>query len=115
VTKLRLIGGSFRRCEADEDMVAPIPKTTAFAARRRRRHRVVRSLWANEGGGSWSTSGGYAAATVSGTQWLTEDLCLGTYVFVERGMVVVRDFVRHRTVRLRAGHAYLARSPDLGG
>jgi hypothetical protein len=112
VTVMRLIGGSFRGCEADEDnKLAVSSSTTAFAARRRR-HRVVRRLWGSESGGSWSTVGGQAAATVSGTVWMTEDNCLGTFVHVKRGVVFVHNHVTGRTVRVRAGHSYLALAPD---
>jgi hypothetical protein len=114
VTVLRLIGGSFAGCEADEDTRAVVGRALAVTARRRprRHHRVVRSLWGSEAGGSWSTVGGSAAATVSGTVWKTEDNCLGTYVLVRRGTVVVHDLVRHRQVTLHSRQSYLALAPD---
>jgi hypothetical protein len=31
---------------------------------------------------------------------------------VIKGVVAVRDFARHRTVRVRAGHSYLAKARD---
>ena len=78
----------------------------AGAARHGRR---VRRLWGN-GRGRFRTRGRYSAATVRGTQWLVEDGCNGTLTRVRSGRVAVRDFVRHRTVRLRAGQSYLART-----
>jgi hypothetical protein len=111
VTVLRLMGGSFSGCEADEDntqaVIASIPIRIAPT-----RHRVVRRLWGSESGGSWSTVGGQAAATVRGTVWMTEDNCLGTYVRVRRGVVLVHDFRTGKTVRVTAGHSYLAVAPD---
>jgi len=61
------------------------------------------------GKGSFRTRGRNAAATVRGTRWGTQDRCDGTLVIVQRGRVSVRDLVRHRTVLVSAGHAYLAR------
>jgi ferric-dicitrate binding protein FerR (iron transport regulator) len=68
----------------------------------------VRRLF-GDGKGSFRTRGRTAAATVRGTRWGTQDRCDGTLVIVQRGRVSVRDLVRHRTVLVRAGHAYLAR------
>ena len=45
-----------------------------------------------------------------GTRWLTVDRCDGTLTRVTHGAVSVRDFLRHRTVLVRAGHSYLARA-----
>ena len=45
-----------------------------------------------------------------GTRWLTTDTCTSTRVTVASGVVRVRDFVRHRSVILRAPHNYLARA-----
>jgi hypothetical protein len=61
--------------------------------------------------GQFRTRGRYAAATVRGTAWTTVDRCDGTLVQVQRGLVNVRDFVRHVTVAVPAGHRYLARAP----
>ena len=69
----------------------------------------VRRLWGN-GKGRFRTLGRYAGATVRGTIWLTEDRCDGTLIRVRQGRVDVRDNVRNRTIRLRAGQSYLARA-----
>jgi hypothetical protein len=45
---------------------------------------------------------------------MTEDNCFGTYVLVTRGVVLVHSFATGRTVRVTAGHSYLARAPDRG-
>jgi hypothetical protein len=68
----------------------------------------TRRLWGN-GKGSFRVRGRYSAATVRGTKWLVQDSCAGTLTRVVRGVVKVRDAVRHRTVVLRAGKRYLAR------
>jgi hypothetical protein len=69
----------------------------------------TRRLWGN-GKGRFRTLGRYAGATVRGTIWLTEDRCDGTLIRVQQGRVDVRDNVRNRTIRLRAGQSYLARA-----
>lgn len=68
-----------------------------------------RRLWGNAKGG-FRTRGRFAAATVRGTLWLTEDRCDGTLVRVRSGRVEVLDQVRKRRVTLRAGQSYLARA-----
>jgi hypothetical protein len=69
----------------------------------------VRRLWGNATG-RFRTQGRYATAAVRGTIWLTEDRCDGTLIRVRQGRVDVRDNVRNRTIRLRAGQSYLARA-----
>jgi hypothetical protein len=78
----------------------------ASAARTRR----VRKLWGRDRGGRFRTHGRHSEATVRGTRWLTVDRCDGTLTRVTKGAVSVRDLVRHRTVLVRAGHSYIARS-----
>jgi hypothetical protein len=95
ITELTLIGGDFTSCKRTTAGVAPT-KTT-----------IVRALWGN-GKGQFTTNGRYAAATVRGTIWLTEDRCDGTLILVKRGTVTVVDHVHHRTVAVTAGHSYLA-------
>jgi DNA-binding beta-propeller fold protein YncE len=71
---------------------------------------VVRKLWANAHG-KFSTKGNYAAGAVQGTEWLTEDLCDGTYIKVTRDKVAVTNLVNHRHVEVTTGHHYLAKAP----
>jgi hypothetical protein len=70
---------------------------------------VLGKLWGN-GKGKFRTSGKYSSATVRGTVWLVEDRCEGTLTRVARGTVSVRDFKRKKTVKVKAGHTYLARA-----
>jgi hypothetical protein len=81
------------------------PRRSAAAAKPPR----VRRLWGNAKG-RFRTQGRFAAAVVRGTIWLTEDRCDGTLIRVRQGRVDVRDNVRNRTIRLRAGQSYLARA-----
>ena len=71
--------------------------------------RPLRSLWASDNHGQYTTRGQNSVATVRGTNWETVDTCAGTLTYVKRGVVAVRDLHRHRTVVVRAGHRYLAR------
>jgi hypothetical protein len=52
----------------------------------------------------------HVSATARGTSWLTEVRCDGTLVRVTAGTVEVRDLVRGRTIMVRAGQSYLART-----
>ena len=93
---LTLLGGSFRGCPR-----APRAQLSAKGGR------SVRKLWGS-GTGRFRTVGRFSAATLRGTTWLTEDRCSGTATRVTRGAVNVRDFVRRRTVVVRAGRTYFA-------
>jgi hypothetical protein len=68
-----------------------------------------RRLW-GDGSGKFRTKGKHSAATVVGTKWLVEDRCKSTLTRVVRGRVSVRDFVKQKTVTLRAGKRYIARA-----
>jgi hypothetical protein len=99
LTELRLTGGTFRSCRARGASVS------AYAARSSKKK--VRSL-RGVAKGRFRTRGRNASATVRGTNWGTIDRCDGTLTRVRSGRVVVRDFVRKRTIILRAGQTYLA-------
>jgi hypothetical protein len=68
----------------------------------------TRKLW-GDGSGQFRTRGQFSSATVRGTKWVVIDRCDGTLTRVVRGVVAVRDNVRHKTIILRAGKQYLAR------
>jgi len=73
------------------------------------RKRTV-SLWGHVKG-HYTTRGNYGSASVQGTIWLTENRCSGTFFHVVEGTLKIRDFVKHKTIILHAGHSYLARRP----
>jgi len=75
-----------------------------------KRRRPKRRLWAHDKGGRFRTHGANSVATVRGTSWVTTDTCAGTRTTVKEGSVSVRDRRRRKTVLVRAGHSYLARS-----
>ena len=70
----------------------------------------IRHLWA-DGSGAFRTQGRFAAATIRGTTWDTDDSCAGTLVKVTKGAVTVSDLVKRKSVALKAGHQYLAQAP----
>ncbi len=107
IITLRLRGGSFAGCgrtSAHRSIASRL--FGAFASRSKKRK--VRSLWGS-GHGNFRTRGRGGAATVRGTIWLTQDRCDGTLVRVRRGVVGVRDFKKHKTFTVRAGHSHFAR------
>ena len=101
MTSLALRGGSFAGCPSAAS------GATAMASRRRR---AVRRLWSRDRNGRFRTHGANSVATARGTWWLTEDRCDGTLTRVRGGAVAVRDRARHRTVLVKAGRSYFART-----
>jgi hypothetical protein len=101
LTELRLKGSSFGRCRTRRS------GRSASAAQLSRR--TIRRLRSNARG-RFRTRGRNSSATVRGTIWDTIDRCDGTLTKVRRGRVAVRDFRRKKTVIVRAGKSYLARS-----
>jgi hypothetical protein len=101
VTELALQGGgNFKKlCSA---------KAAAGAARK-----PSRQLLSNAHG-RFRTRGRYSSATVRGTKWLTKDTCAGTLTQVMRGSVTVLDLVKHKSIRVKAGHSYIAKPRKLG-
>jgi hypothetical protein len=96
VTVLKLEGGDFSVCKR-----APATAGAARAVAAARR-KPVRRLFGS-GHGRFRTEGRFAAATVHGTIWVTEDFCDRTVVTVKRGVVGVTDLRSGRTVNVRAG------------
>ena len=88
-----------------EKLSCPKAGGASIAAKRKRKRR----LW-GDGEGRFRTKGKHSAATVVGTKWLVEDRCTSTLTRVVRGRVSVRDFVKKKTVIVRAGKSYTARA-----
>ena len=115
-----LTGGSFAACSANPKKTKKTkkpkePKKTEtskkparIAGASKRPPKKIRSLWANVHG-NFSTQGAYGSAAVSGTEWLTEDRCDGTYFRVTRHKIIVTSFKlhNHETI-VSQGHSYLA-------
>jgi uncharacterized repeat protein (TIGR01451 family) len=96
VIVVHLVGGTFKSCSSERSLA--------------KKKAAVRSLWAH-GKGHYRTKGNYGSATVRGTWWLTQDYCNGTKTFVRQGVVTVRDFVKKKTVIVKAGESYFASAP----
>lgn len=97
-TRVSLAGGRFATC--------PSPSAGGTASVPTRAVRLLRA----SGAGTFATEGRYAAATVRGTVWLTEDFCSGTLVQVTQGVVSVKNLVTHATVTVTAGHSLFVRA-----
>jgi hypothetical protein len=106
LTELVLQGGDFGVCKAK----AKAKRHAAAAGQPPKKKTVVRSLWGN-GKGQFVTKGRYAAATVKGTIWNTQDRCDGTFVKVQRGTVSVLDLAHHKAKNVTAGHSLLVSAP----
>jgi hypothetical protein len=59
--------------------------------------------------GKYRVRGKHSIGAPTGTSWVTEERCDGTFTRVRSGTVTVRDLERKRTVVLHAGDTYLAR------
>ena len=92
LTDLRLFGGNFSGC-------------TRKLAGGSLDDKPIRRLWGNAKG-RFRTKGRFAAATVRGTVWLTEDSCTGSGVTVRKGVVGVRDLVHNTDRQVPAGKSY---------
>jgi hypothetical protein len=101
VVEMILEGGKFSGCPRkkasalESSATKPKPKTP------------VRSLWGS-GKGKFETKGRYAAATVRGTTWFTEDFCNGTLIVVKKGVVQVYDVKLKKFITITGGHSYFA-------
>jgi hypothetical protein len=106
MTDLILHGGRPQGCPARGSAamaraaVAPIAKS---------KPRTSGGLWAQDDHGRFRSRGRNSAATVRGTEWITTETCAGTVTKVVKGAVDVFDRHTKHTVRVRAGHSYLAR------
>lgn len=91
-----------------ETLSCPTRGSASAAAKKKDKQPPSRKLW-GDGKGSFQTKGEFSAATVRGTKWLVQDTCDATLTRVARGVVSVRDFVKEKTVTVRAGKSYTAR------
>jgi hypothetical protein len=105
MTDLILRGGRPQGCPARGS--AAVARAAALPSAKRR-PRASR-LWAKDDHGRFRSRGRNSAATVRGTEWITQETCAGTVTKVLEGAVEVFDRHTKRTIRVRAGHSYLAR------
>jgi hypothetical protein len=105
-----LAGGSFTGCPT-----APTSGgnkgAALIAASKKKPTTVVRQLWGNAHG-NYTTKGRYGSAAVSGTIWLTQDRCDGTFVRVTKDNVIVVAYAHpHKKHNVRQGHHILIPAP----
>jgi hypothetical protein len=104
VTDLVLRGGPPASCTGSRSGVTA--RTAAVTTKKAK----PGALWARDSHGRFRTKGRNSVATVRGTRWSTRETCAGTVTRVMQGAVDVRDLRTGRTVTVRRGHAYLART-----
>ncbi|HEX2702967.1 MAG TPA: hypothetical protein VHM72_06015 [Solirubrobacteraceae bacterium] len=81
------------------------------AAAKKKPTAVVRQLWGNAHG-EYTTKGRYGSASVSGTVWVTEDLCDGTLIRAIKDNVIVVAFAHpHKKHDVRQGQSYFIPAP----
>jgi hypothetical protein len=103
-----LTGGSFSGC--------PSATTTngaraAGASKKKKPGTVVRQLWGNAHG-DYTTKGRYGSASVSGTIWLVQDRCDGTYIYALKDDVFVIAYAHpHHRYHILQGHHILIPPP----
>jgi hypothetical protein len=102
LTTISMTGGGLNACSK-----LPSGGSAKQVAASRKRRRTLFSHVK----GHFRTRGRNSAATVRGTTWTMTDTCSGTRTTVKTGTVEVRDFTLRKTIRLRAGHSYLAAAP----
>jgi hypothetical protein len=104
VTDLVMRGGPPASCTSSG--AGAVGRIAAVAARKPK----PGALWVKDSHGRFRTRARNSVATVRGTRWSTRETCAGTVTRVMQGAVDVRDLRAGRTVTVRAGHAYLART-----
>jgi hypothetical protein len=95
---------------SSKQVCASVGKKKAQTASKHLSNKTLGRL-TGSGHGSFTTRGQYSAATVRGTVWGVRNQCNGTLTKVTRGVVVVRDFRRRKTITLFTGQTYLAKAP----
>jgi len=111
-TILTLAGGSFAGCPTKSSANAMNTGLALAAAKKKKPGTVIRQLWGNAHG-DYTTKGRYGSASVSGTIWLTQDRCDGTFVRVTKDNVIVVAYAHpHKKHNIRQGHHILIPAPE---
>jgi hypothetical protein len=104
---LSLVEGAFKGAPSFASCKAKKGGRATIAALSKKTLQLLRG---SDNHGKFRTKGRYAAATTRGTIWTIADRCDGTLTHVSKDSVTVNDFVRHKTIIVRAGHSYLAKA-----
>ena len=106
IVNAKLAGGSFAGCTKPKTNGAHIA-----SSHKKPKKTVVRQLWGSAHG-DYTTQGRYGSASVSGTIWLTQDRCDGTYFKALKDDVYVVAFAHpHKRHHLMQGQSILIPSP----
>jgi uncharacterized repeat protein (TIGR01451 family) len=105
-----LTGGSFAGCPAAPKS-GKKKRGALITTAKKKPNTVIRQLWGNAHG-NYTTKGRYGSASVSGTIWLTQDRCDGTFVRVTKDSVTVVAFAHPKKKhKIRQGHQILVPGP----
>ena len=107
-----LAGGSFKGCPASgKKSKGKGHHKAQLASAKKSKTAVVRQLWGS-GHGQFTTKGRYGSAAVSGTVWLTQDLCEGTFFKVTTDTIEVTVYAHpHKKHLIAQGKSYLIKAP----
>jgi hypothetical protein len=104
-----ITGGSFVGCPGAN--TGQHSRRATAASGKKKPGTVVRQLWGNAHG-NYTTKGRYGSASVSGTIWLVQDRCDGTYIFALKDDVYVIAYAHpHRRFHILQGHHILIPPP----
>jgi hypothetical protein len=105
-----LTGGTFKGCPAPNQSASSNNAARA-AGSKKKPTTVVRQLWGNAHG-NYTTKGRYGSASVSGTIWLVQDRCDGTYIEATKDNVIVVAYAHpHKKYNIKQGHHILIAAP----
>jgi len=101
-----LTGGSFAGCTNIKG-----GRGASTASAKKKSKTVVRQLWGNAHG-NYTTKGKYGSASVSGTVWVTQDRCDGTFIKAIKDTVIVVAYTHpHHKHKLKQGQSILLPKP----
>ena len=105
-----LTGGTFKGCPAPNQSASSNNAARAAGSKKKPKT-VVRQLWGNAHG-NYTTKGRYGSASVSGTIWLVQDRCDGTYIEATKDNVIVVAYAHpHKKYNIKQGHHILLAAP----
>jgi len=108
-----LTGGSFSGCPAPGNSAAARINARAASSTKKKKkpNTVVRQLWGNAHG-NYTTKGRYGSASVSGTIWLVQDRCDGTYITATKDNVIVVAYAHpNKKYNVKQGQHILILAP----
>jgi hypothetical protein len=106
-----ITGGSFTGCPGAKTKKGKHSNRASAASSKKKPGTVVRQLWGNAHG-NYTTKGRYGSASVSGTIWLVQDRCDGTFIFALKDDVYVIAYAHpHHRIHILQGQHILIPPP----